>query len=212
MESAEPIVVDKKSCRTYVWLSTLWLSHESRQVNLLGNSIVIADDDVGTKDWSEDARYAGLVLGYPGNICGKRCYTTQIQGLTICLKRDSKKSEPLTWKTGAMAYITWCQGLQAAHVEYGSCTQEIHVRISKANKAIKFADPISYILSNYATVILYNLVSPPWWSIIGDWYCVTPTIEPCKAPKELESWTRGFRDENFISRLGEISLLCLGIM
>ncbi len=80
--------------------------------------------------------------------------------------------------------------------------QQILVWLSKANKTIKFVDPISYILSNYATVILCNPVSPPQWCIDGHWYCATPVIEPCGAPKELEPQTRSFWDEDFVSGLG----------
>ncbi len=72
---------------------------EENQHQPLGNSIVVLDD-VGSKDRSEDAKYLGLVLCYPDDVCGTRCYITQIQGLAVCLQRDSKKLEPLTWKTG----------------------------------------------------------------------------------------------------------------
>ncbi len=35
---------------------------QGSKLDLLGNSIVILDDDVGTQDRSEDVRYTGLVL------------------------------------------------------------------------------------------------------------------------------------------------------
>ncbi len=67
------------------------------ELDLLGNSIFIC---MGTQDRSEDVQYMGLVLRYPEDICGKRCYATQVQDLSHCLKRDTTKLEPIAWKTG----------------------------------------------------------------------------------------------------------------
>ncbi len=102
---------------------------------------------------------------------------------------------------GAAAYITRCQRVQATRIEYHNCTQEIPVRLASSNKPVKFADPISFTLSNYATIIPCDPVVPPRWNIDGHWYCVTPTVEPCGAPKELEPKTREFKDEDFVTGL-----------
>ncbi len=240
----------------------------------MGNSIIILDDKVGARDRSKDTRDAGLVLRYPEDVCGKRCYATQVEETALCLKRDSKKLEPITWKTGfpmeivtqqtrlghahlqtnlrmynwfaliqhdlckverqvlknalntlarsnnrytlnsllgpghrvttvgATAYVTRCQGLQATRIEYHNCTQEIPVRLSSSNSSVKFTDPISFTLSNYATVIPCDPVAPPRWNVDGHWYCATPMVEPCKAPKELEPKSRKFRDKDFVTGLG----------
>ncbi len=76
------------------------------------------------------------------------------------------------------------------------------MRLASANNTVKFADPISFTLSNYATVIPCDPVAPPRWNIDGHWYCATPTVEPCGAPKELEPKTREFKDEDFVTGLG----------
>ncbi len=103
---------------------------------------------------------------------------------------------------GAAAYVTRCQRVQAARIEYHNCTQEIPVRLASSNNTVKFADPISFTLSNYATIIPCDPVAPPRWNIDGHWYCATPTVEPCGAPKELEPKTREFKDEDFVTGLG----------
>ncbi len=87
---------------------------------------------------------------------------------------------------GATKYVTQYQCLQAAWAEFTNYTQEIPVWLSGSNSTIKFADPISYILSNYAMVITCNPVSPLRWNIDGHWYCDTPIIKPCKAMKRLD--------------------------
>ncbi len=103
---------------------------------------------------------------------------------------------------GATAYVTRCQGVQAARIEYRNCTQEIPVRLSSSNNTIKFADPISFTLSGYTTIIPCDPVAPPRWNIDAHWYCATPMVEPCGAPKELEPKTREFKDEDFVTGLG----------
>ncbi len=62
-------------------------------------------------------------------------------------------------------------------------------------------DPISYTLSNCATVIPCDPVAPPRWSIDGHWYCAALMVEPFKAPKELEPKSCKFH-EDFITGLG----------
>ncbi len=103
---------------------------------------------------------------------------------------------------GETAYVTQCQGLQATRVKYCNCMQEIPVRLSSSNNTVKFTDPISFTLSSYATVIPCGPMAPPRWNINGHWYCAMLMVEPCGAPKELESKTREFKDEDFVTRLG----------
>ncbi len=103
---------------------------------------------------------------------------------------------------GAAAYVMRCQRVQAARIEYRNCTQEIPVRLASSNNTVKFADPISFMLSNYATIIPCDPVAPPRWNIDGHWYCATPTVELCGAPKELEPKTQEFKDEDFVTGLG----------
>ncbi len=67
---------------------------------------------------------------------------------------------------------------------------------------ICFADPISFTLSSYTTIIPCNPVAPPRWNIDGHWCCTTPMVEPCGALKELEPKTREFKDKDFVTSLG----------
>ncbi len=78
----------------------------------------------------------------------------------------------------------------------------LQVRLASLNNTVKFADPISFMLSNYTTLIPCNPVAPSRWNIDSHWYCATPTVKPCGAPKELEPKTREFKDEDFVTGLG----------
>ncbi len=87
-------------------------------LDLLGNSIVILDDDVGSQECGEEVRYPGLVLWYPGDMCGRRCYATLVEDLSLCLKRDAEKLKPLAWKTGfSVDLVTQQARLGHAHLQ-----------------------------------------------------------------------------------------------
>ncbi len=91
---------------------------KTQGLDLLGNSIVILDDNVGSQEGGEEVRYAGLVLRQPGGVCGRRCYATQVEDLSLCLKRDTEKLEPLAWKTGfSVDLVTQEARLGHAHLQ-----------------------------------------------------------------------------------------------
>ncbi len=106
----------------YLWPAKVYeFIGDSREegLNLLGNSIIILDDEVGTQDKSEDIRcIAGLILWYPEDICSRRCYITQVEDLALCLRRDSKKLEPIMWKSGfPLELVTQQTRLGHAHLQ-----------------------------------------------------------------------------------------------
>ena len=45
---------------------------------LLGNSIVMLDHEIGEAAGVKEAKYAGLVLRYPEDVCSHRCHATQV--------------------------------------------------------------------------------------------------------------------------------------
>ncbi len=57
---------------------------------LLGNSIIMLDHEVGEAAGVKEAKYAGLVLRYPEDMCDRRCHATQIASLIVCFVKDNQ--------------------------------------------------------------------------------------------------------------------------
>ncbi len=62
----------------------------------------------------------------------------------------------------ATACITKCQATPATQADYPNCTHEIPVHVEGHANKIKFANPITFILSDYATVCPCNLITSPY--------------------------------------------------
>ncbi len=67
---------------------------------------------------------------------------------------------------GSVAYVTKCELVPVLRTDYRNWTQEIPIL---HNGTHKFADPITYILSDYATVIPCDTITPARWFLDGEW-------------------------------------------
>ncbi len=104
--------------------------------------------------------------------------------------------------SGATAYVTRCQPTPATRTDYTNCTNEIPVRVKGDANRIRFADPITYILTEYATVLPCDPIMPPRWLTDDQWYCSTPKGMPCQGPQALKVNQKPFEEEDFASSLG----------
>ncbi len=113
----EPADCDDSVSQVYLGLAKVYEytgGEMEEGLDLLGSSIVILDDDVGTQERSEDVWYAELVLRYPEDIC----YATQVEDLSLCLKRVAEKLEPIAWKRGFSVDLVMQQArLGHAHLQ-----------------------------------------------------------------------------------------------
>ncbi len=103
---------------------------------------------------------------------------------------------------GAAAYVTHCVPYEAGLATYGNCTLEMPVRIN--NSTLRFADPITYVLRDFPTIVPCDPVMPVRWFFHQTWYCSSPKIQPCGSPSKLatESSTATF-DAGFTLRMGD---------
>ncbi len=104
--------------------------------------------------------------------------------------------------SGVTAYVTKCQPTPVTRTDYTNCTNEIPVRVKGDANRIRFADPITYILTDYATILPCDPITPPRWLADDQWYCSTPKGMPCQGPRPLRVDQKPFEDEDFASSLG----------
>ncbi len=89
-------------------------------------------------------------------------------------------------RLGAVAYVYKCKPVNAARAEHCNCTQEIPVRLGNTNQTIRFADPITRVLSEYTTIVPCDSLVPVRWFVDGIWFCTHPEVEICAVrPKQL---------------------------
>ncbi len=101
-------------------------------------------------------------------------------------------------RLGAVAYIYKCKPINAARAEHHNCTQEIPVRLGNTNRTLRFADPITRVLSEYTTIILCDTLAPVRWFVDGVWFCAHPEVEICAVkPKQLMPGPYQIEQEDF---------------
>jgi len=108
-------------------------------------------------------------------------------------------------KAGAVTYIGKCLPLEAQIREESNCTQEIPVSVKGTNRTNLYADPLSFIIQPYPTVVPCDNITPIRWKIGEHWLCATPRATPCLAPQQLnlESNDReGHNRYHFLRGLG----------
>ena len=66
---------------------------------LLGNSIIMLDHEIGEAAGVKEAKYAGLVLRYPEDVCDHRCLATQVASLIVCFVKDNQTIGEVRWQT-----------------------------------------------------------------------------------------------------------------
>ncbi len=60
------------------------------------------------------------------------------------------------------------------------------MRLGNTNRTIRFADPITRVLSKNATIIPCDSLAPVRWFVDGIWFCAHPEVEICAVrPKQL---------------------------
>lgn len=93
------------------------------------------------------------------------------------------------YTSGATAYLTKCEAVEATRVEFANCTEEVPVRV---NGTVKFADAFTLILREFPTIIPCSDVFPVMWFLGGKWYCATPVARRCDAPLQLNTTVSTF--------------------
>lgn len=83
---------------------------------------------------------------------------------------------------GAAAYVARCAPVEAIRADFDNCTEEVPVFV---NGIRQFADPYTWVLKPFPTVIPCSDVMPVRWKISGLWYCATPQARPCPSPHKL---------------------------
>ena len=101
---------------------------------------------------------------------------------------------------GTAAYVTNCHALEGVRVDYPNCTMEVPVSV---NGTRLFADPFTWTLHEFPTIVPCSDVMPIRWRINGNWYCATPNARRCPAPTQLNVTNSiAFRAEDFTEGLG----------
>ena len=100
---------------------------------------------------------------------------------------------------GAAAYVIKCAATTATRAEYSNCTQEVPVMV---DGKVRFADPLTWILQDFPTVVPCSPVMPVRWNILGKWYCATPEIRACIAPTRFSSNLNQTAEGDFARGLG----------
>ena len=93
------------------------------------------------------------------------------------------------YKVGVNAYVAKCTPIDANRAEYPNCTHEIPVLVKGK---VRFADPFTFVLKSFPTLVICSAIMPVRWKIGGEWYCASPEARPCRAPAQLNV-TTGFQ-------------------
>jgi len=96
------------------------------------------------------------------------------------------------YKGGVNAYVARCVPVEVKMAEFPNCTNEIPVLVKDQ---LRFADPLTFVLKPFPTIVVCSAVMPIRWKIGGEWYCATPAARPCRAPTQLNVTTGHRRHE-----------------
>ena len=102
---------------------------------------------------------------------------------------------------GAAAYVTKCREVEVTRTEYPNCTVEVPV-IRQNETTVRFADPVTWVLQDYPTVIPCSSYAPVRWKIMGAWYCSNPNVYSCSAPARLRPEMKDLTSSSFTDGLG----------
>jgi len=72
--------------------------------------------------------------------------------------------------------------VEVTRFDHANCTQEIPVLY---NGTQRYADPYTWVLGNYPTVVPCSDVAQVRWKFGSDWYCANPRVTRCEAPGKL---------------------------
>jgi|GEM_PF-5098908 len=97
------------------------------------------------------------------------------------------------YTAGVVAYVAKCLPVQALRADYANCTHEIPILLDGQRK---FADPLTFVIKPFPTIIACSDLMPVRWKLGGEWHCASPHARPCKAPTQLNV-TVGLRQTSF---------------
>jgi hypothetical protein len=84
---------------------------------------------------------------------------------------------------GAVAYVTKGTLLQAEMREMENCTEEIPISLPQGKglpDLEMFADPLTFVVLKFGTIVPCNQVMPVRWLIDGTWKCCYPKHQGCE--------------------------------
>ena len=109
----------------------------------------------------------------------------------------------------AAAYVTKCVEVEVRRSDYANCTTEIPVRVGppppegKPEPEIRFMNPLTRVLSRFPTIVTCSSAMPVKWKLANKWWCSSPGLTECKAPKQLSPQVKGYHtSEAFTAALG----------
>ncbi len=85
-------------------------------------------------------------------------------------------------RAGSVVHVTSCTPRLATYRLFPNCTQEIPVQIGNETA---FADPLTWVLQRYPTVVPCDRITPVMWQINDRWICAYPEPSSCPPPAIL---------------------------
>ena len=89
-------------------------------------------------------------------------------------------------RAGSVVHITACTPRMAKYRAFPNCTQEIPIQMQNETA---FADPLTWVIQRYPTVVPCDRITPIMWMINGRWMCAHPEPTPCTAPAIMSPGT-----------------------
>jgi hypothetical protein len=83
---------------------------------------------------------------------------------------------------GATAYIAKCVEVRVERIEATNCSLEVPLIY---NNTKVFADPLTWIVQPFPTIIPCSEVMPVRWKLGFHWYCSHPKVSRCLPPERL---------------------------
>ncbi len=116
---------------------------------LLGNSIIMLDHEIGEAAGVKEAKYAGLVLRYPEDVCGHRCHATQVASLIVCFVRNNQTIGEVKWHTDFPVHLI----AQQTQLGYTHLATNLHMYRSFATIHRKICEVERKTLENALTTL-----------------------------------------------------------
>ncbi len=93
---------------------------------------------------------------------------------------------------GSVAFVAKCEEREATLATFRNCTREIPIRLGPnvTSSQVLFADPITYNIVHFPTIVPCDSVMPQKWVMNGAWYCnFGEGSMLCPAPTTLDPLT-----------------------
>jgi hypothetical protein len=97
--------------------------------------------------------------------------------------RDLFGDGHVAYTAGAVVYVAKCIPVEATPRDFTNCTKEIPVSV---NGTHYFADPLTYILQRFPSIVPCSDLMPVRWKMGDEWVCAYPAIRKCSdIPQQL---------------------------